>query len=58
MLFSNCCAAALGELLRDRSVDLDVLFDLSALGQMLSLLCAALLPLTSRALLTPTDAQL
>ena len=60
MLFSNCCAAALGELLRecreakedgareDRSVDLDVLFDLSALGQMISLLCAALLPLTSR----------
>lgn len=61
MLFSNCCAAGLGELLRDAEwVPLNFLFDLSALGQVLSLLCAALLPgaRASPSASTPTAAAI
>ncbi|CAK9066067.1 unnamed protein product [Durusdinium trenchii] len=55
MLFSNCCASALGELLRDGDwVPLKVLFDLSALGQVLSLMCAACLPVPRASVATPT----
>eukprot|EP00913_Durusdinium_trenchii_P034091 g31909.t1 len=71
MLFSNCCASALGELLRDCASDfrargwsrchkdgdwvpLKVLFDLSALGQVLSLMCAACLPVPRASVATPT----
>lgn len=47
MLLSNCLAAALGELLRDSAgVPLNLLFDISSWGQVVSLVCAACLPAT------------
>ncbi|CAJ1399323.1 unnamed protein product [Effrenium voratum] len=58
-LFSNCCAAALGEVLRDMGSPLSLLFNLSFVGQALSLLCAAALPLAPRPpiVATPTSAH-
>ncbi|CAE7670404.1 unnamed protein product, partial [Symbiodinium sp. CCMP2456] len=58
MLLSNCLAAALGELLRDAAgVPLNLLFDISSWGQVVSLVCAACLPATRvrQACSTPTS---
>lgn len=48
LLLSNFCSALLGEALRDSGVRLSALFDLSAVGQALSLLFALLLPATRK----------
>jgi len=45
MLLSNCCSAALGELLRDEAgMPLAHLFDVSTVAQVLGLICVMLLP--------------
>lgn len=45
MLLSNFCSAAMGEMLRDfTGAPLDLLFDISVVGQALSLLFAVMLP--------------
>jgi len=45
MLLSNCCSAALGELLRDETgMPLASLFDISTIAQVLALVCVMLIP--------------